>query len=345
MAIIPFIQQLLTLPRRVVITMHTQPDADAVGAALGLANFLKKDQHQVSIIAPTKFPNFLDWLPGREEIIVYQESEHALASQLIANAEIIFCVDFSLLSRIPEIRDLVEKSAAHKIVIDHHIDPVDFTNLAICDPKAAASTELIYELITRLEKKSYLDKKIAECLYVGIVTDTNSFKNPNSTARVHRIAADLLEYQIDIAKINKFIYDNNSLKKLKFLGFALNKRLVVRQEWATAYFVIQQADVRRFQLELGDTEGLVNYALSLQGIVLAALMKEKKDGVSFSFRSIGEFPVNKLAREYFEGGGHKNAAGGISRLPLLETIAKFEKIVQAESEKKHFTKNQLFYEN
>jgi phosphoesterase RecJ-like protein len=328
MAIIPFIRELLTSPRRIVITMHTQPDADALGASLGLANFLRKDHHQVSVIAPTNFPEFLDWLPGREGVTVYQGSKRELSATLIANADIIFCVDFALLSRIPELKDLIEQSNAIKIVIDHHIDPVDFTDLALWDPKAAASTELVYELISQLDKKSYLDKDIAECLYVGIVTDTNSFKNPNTTARVHRIAADLIGYQVDIAKINKLVYDSNSLKKLKFLSFALSKRLVVRPEWHTAYFVIQEADIRRFNLGVGDTEGLVNYALSIQGIVLAALIKEKKDAVSFSLRSIGEFPVNQLAKEYFEGGGHKNAAGGVSRLPLAETVAKFEEIIQ-----------------
>jgi phosphoesterase RecJ-like protein len=329
MDLIPFIQKLLSTPKRMIITMHTQPDADALGASLALALFLKKTGHQVNVIAPTSFPEFLNWLPGRSEVMVYSEDKRELATELITQADLIFCLDFALLSRIPEISDLVAQSSATKIVIDHHIDSTDFTDLAFWDPRAAASAELVYELIGELGKKAYIDKDIAECLYVGILTDTNSFKNPNTTPKVHRIAADLMEQQIDIAKINKLVYESNSLKKLKFLSFALNKLLVVRPEWHTAYFVVTEADAKRFNLGMGDTEGLVNYALSIKGIVLAALIKEKKDAVSFSLRSIGDFPVNTLAKEYFEGGGHKNAAGGISRLPLEATVAKFEEIVKS----------------
>ncbi len=330
MTLTPVIKKLLHTPKRIVITMHTQPDADALGASLGLALFLKKIDHQVSVVAPTTFPDFLNWLPGRPEVVVYNEESHPLVAELLAKADLLICVDFALLSRIPEISHLVTQSPATKFVIDHHTDPVEFTDLALWDPQAAASAELVYELIRALDKQAYIDKDIATCLYVGILADTNSFKNPNTTARVHRIAADLMEHAIDIAKIYQLIYENNSLKKLKFLSFVLNERLVVMPECHTAYLTVKEADAKRFALSNGDTEGLVNYALSIQGTMLAALMKERKDGVSLSLRSIGDFAVNTLAQKYFSGGGHKNAAGGLSRLSLEETVAKFEEIVKSE---------------
>ena len=329
MDIIPSLKKLLSLPKRIVITMHTQPDADALGASLGLAAFLKKKQHQVSVIAPTAYPDFLAWLPGILEVIVCGEGRKELSFELIKRADIIFCVDFAMLRRINELGEVVKNATATKVIIDHHLGMEDFADLVLWNPKAAAAAELVYQLIDELGEKAWIDKNIAECLYVGIVTDTGSFKNPNTTANVHRITANLIELEANVAKVNRLVYENNSLNKLNFISFAISHRLVVLAEYNTAYFVIKVSDARQFNLNTGDTEGLVNYALSIKGIVLAALINEKKDTVCLSLRSIGNFPVNVLAKEHFEGGGHKNAAGGTSRLSLEETAAKFEELVRA----------------
>ena len=310
--------------------MHTNPDGDALGTSLGLAAFLKKQGHQVSVIAPTSYPDFLEWLPGVSSVIIYDKSNQKLSLQLIVEADIIFCVDFAMLSRIHDLGPAVKSAKAIKIVIDHHLDMENFADLTFCNKKAAATAELVYDLIEALGANKYIDKEIAECLYVGIMTDTVSFKTPNTTPHVHRIVANLLELNIDIAKINKLIYENNSLNKLKFLSFVLSNRLTVLPAYRTAYFSIKVSDAKRFNLNSGDTEGLVNYALSIKDVTFAALIKEKQDGIYISLRSIGDIPVNTFAKKYFEGGGHKNAAGGISHLPLEETIIKFEELIKTQ---------------
>jgi len=329
MDIIPAIEkEILSQPKRIAITMHTNPDADALGASLGLAAFLKKKNHHVSVIAPTNYPEFLDWLPGIADVIIYEKNNQQLSFELIANADIIFCVDFAVLNRINDLAGPVSQAKATKIVIDHHLDTEDFADVMLWNPKATAAAELVYELIEALGETNCIDKSIAECLYVGILTDTVSFKTPNTTPHVHRIVANLLEFEVDVAKINKLVYDSNSLNKLKFLSFILSNRLTVLPDYKTAYIAIKSADAKQFNLNTGDTEGIVNYALSIKGIVLAALIKEKHDRVCISLRSVGDFAVNTFAKEYFHGGGHKNAAGGMSNLSLEETITTFEKLVK-----------------
>jgi len=330
MDIIPAIEkEILSQPKRIVITMHTNPDADALGASLGLAAFLKKKNHHVSVIAPTAYPEFLDWLPGIADVIIYEKNNQQLSFELITNADIIFCVDFAILNRINELASAVNQTKATKIVIDHHLDTEDFADLMLWNPKATAAAELVYELIEALGETDCIDKSIAECLYVGIMTDTVSFKTPNTTPHVHRIVANLLEFGVEVAKINKLVYDSNSLNKLKFLSFILSNRLTVLPDYKTAYIAIKSADAKQFNLNTGDTEGLVNYALSIKGIVLAALIKEKHDRICISLRSVGDFAVNTFAKEYFHGGGHKNAAGGMTNLSLEETINIFETLVKS----------------
>jgi phosphoesterase RecJ-like protein len=321
--------QIIGNPKKIVITMHINPDADALGASLGLALFLKKNHHSVSIISPNNYPDFLDWLPGISTIISYEKpSEQEAANQLIAAADIIFCVDFAMIHRIDKLGELVKNAAAKKIVIDHHLDIEHFADLMFWRPTAAASAELVYDLILALGKKDLMDKKIAECLYVGILTDTASFKTPNTTPHVHHVVAQLLEFGIDVNKISQLVYENNSLNKIRFLGFVLSKRLTVLPAYKTAYLAISMQDAKAFNLKAGDTEGLVNYPLSIKGISLAALLKEREQGVYLSLRSTGDFAVNTFAKQHFEGGGHKNAAGGISHLPLQDTITKFETLVK-----------------
>lgn len=329
MEIISAIQQEIQGPSRpIVIVTHTNPDGDALGASLGLAAFLKKKHHAVKVIIPTPYPEFLDWLPGIREIICYESSPTQVVEDLIAQASLIFCVDFSTLNRIAHLAGPVQQSKATKVVIDHHLDTEKFADLLLWNPKAAAASELVYELIEGLGEVDQIDKPLAECLYTGMMTDTACFTTPNTTPRIHRIVASLLEKQVDVAKINKLVYANQSFRKLQFLGFVLNKRLKILEKYRTAYIVIEAADAKQFNLGTGDTEGIVNYALSLKGVVLAALIKEKKDGIYLSLRSVGNVPVNIWAKTYFAGGGHKNAAGGVSHLSLEQTIAKFEELVK-----------------
>ncbi len=322
------LKALLSTPKHIVVTVHHRPDGDALGSGLGLAALLRKQQHQVQVIAPSAYPDFLGWLPGAPDVIVFEKKNQQKASDFLKKADVIFCVDFPTLCRLNGMEAMVRETTATKVVIDHHPNEGEFAALAFRDTTSAATAELLYEIFEGLGVQDLIDKDIAECLYVGIMTDTGSFKHATTTAKTHRIAARLIDHGADITKATHWVCRNNSLNKLAFLGFALSHRFVVLKEYNTAYFFITAEDYKNYALETGDTEGLVDYALSVRNIAFAATIKEKKDCISLSLRSSGEVPVNLWAKEHFGGGGHKNAAGGISQLTLAETVAKFEDLVK-----------------
>jgi phosphoesterase RecJ-like protein len=257
-----------------------------------------------------------------------KEGDHKKALGKLEKAELIFCLDFSVLNRVNELGELIRQSKAFVVNSDHHQDPEDFAQFRLWSTAAAATCELVYELIVELGDKNLIDKHIAACLYAGIMTDTGGFRHPNTTKNVHLVVAELLEAGADATAIANLIYDSNSLNRLKFIGFAITKRLVVREDLHLAYFVINKKDLKKYQSQTGDTEGLVNYALSLDGVKLAALFSEREDGVKISFRSSVDVAVNKFAAAHFGGGGHKNAAGGKSSLSLKKTVTRFESLVQ-----------------
>ncbi len=316
-------------PKKIVITTHHKPDADALGSSLGMANYLKKKNHSVTVITPSDYPSFLNWMKGNDEVINFEgPGQSEIAKELIREADLIFCLDFSSLKRLLDMGEYVKASKAILINIDHHQDPDDFADFKYCSTEAAATCELIYDLINKIGDIDLLDQDIAECLYAGIMTDTGGFKHPNTTKNVHLVTAELIALGADNSKIARLIYDTNSLNKLRFLGFALTRRLKILEESHTAYFSISKKDLRKYASQTGDTEGLVNYALSLDGIKIAALFTERKDGVKISFRSAEEVEINKFAASFFSGGGHKNAAGGISELTLDETVERFEHLIK-----------------
>jgi phosphoesterase RecJ-like protein len=290
--------------------------------------YLKKYGHDVNVISPTDYPEFLTWMKGNDEVINYEQGNEEISADLIEQAEMIFCLDFSALSRINSMGNMVAQSSAKKIVIDHHLDPEDFADYMEWSTEASATAELLFDLIVAMGDKEKIDKDIAECLYAGIMTDTGSFKHPNTTHNVLKIAAELVALGADVALVAKLIYDNNSLERLKLLGYSLSERLKTVDELNTAYFAISKKDLERFNSKTGDTEGLVNYALSIKGIRFAALLIDRGYEVKMSFRSVGDFSVNDFARNHFDGGGHKNAAGGSSKLSLQETVEKFENLLK-----------------
>ncbi len=319
----------LSSPKKIFITTHVKPDADALGSSLGMANYLVKKGHEVTVVTPSDYPSFLDWMEGNDKVLDFSNPKHtALAVQKLQEAEMIFCLDFSVLARVNELGELIRQSNGFVVNIDHHQEPEDFADFAYWSTKAAATCELIYELIVEMGDRSLIDKAIADCLYAGILTDTGGFRHPNTTKNVHLVVAELIEIGADSSQIANWIYDSNSVNRLKFIGFAISRRLTVREDLQTAYFTISKKDLKKYQSRTGDTEGLVNYALSLEGIKLAALFSEREDGVKISFRSSTEVSINKFAATFFNGGGHKNAAGGKSPLNLKETVAQFEKLVE-----------------
>ena len=316
------LQAFLKTPRTVVILTHFKPDADALGSSLGLAGYLKKKGHTPTVITPSDYPAFLNWMSGNSEVLVFQKEKPEQPAALIEKADIIFCLDFNSLSRINELGEMVQKSSAKKVLIDHHLEPQDFADFVEWDVQTASTAELVYKVIKNLGDQNLIDPSIAECLYAGIMTDTGGFRHPNTTHKVFEAAGELVDRGANPSKISKLIYDTNSLERLRLLGYVLSQKLQVLPEYKTAYIALDSDDLKKYGSQTGDTEGLVNFGLSIEGIQLAVLISERKDSVKLSFRSLGNFSVNDFARKHFEGGGHKNAAGGQSNLSFEETLKK-----------------------
>ena len=316
------LKNLLSAKQNVVITTHVNPDGDAIGSSVALLNFLIKMGHDVSVIVPNDYPDFLKWMKNDELIINYSNSKNE-SQEKIKNASLIFCLDFNNLNRINELGDYISDSKAKKVLIDHHLDPSDFYDFKIHDVKASATAELVYNFLIELDSNA-VDKDISEALYTGILTDTGSFKFSMSP-KVHKIVSDLMIRGVDIGFINNKIYDSNSLDKLKLIGYALSEKLEVISNGNAAYIVLSRKDLKDHNFKKGDTEGLVNYALSISNVNMAVLIIETKERIKFSFRSIGQFSVNEFAKKYFNGGGHKNAAGGSLEDKLSVALEKFLK--------------------
>lgn len=319
--------KLLAQPKKIVITTHHKPDGDAMGSSLGLYNYLIQQGHHAKVISPTDYPDFLSWLPGNGEVIIFTEQVKE-ATELIAAADLIFCLDFNALNRINEMGELVGESNALKIMIDHHLEPQDFDDYRYWDINACATAQLIYTFIVEeFNNKKFINKDVATCLYTGIMTDSASFSLPKTTSAVHRIVADLIDAGAINWQIHEQIYKNASENRLRFLGICLSERLEVLHEFKTAIIAVTKEDLEKYDVITGDTEGIVNYALSIAGIKLAAFIVERNDKVKLSLRSKGEFPANEICKKYFNGGGHRNAAGGMSTDSLEQVVAQFKLIL------------------
>ena len=322
-------RELISTPKNIVITTHFKPDADALGSSLGLAGYLKKKGHTVTVITPSDYPKFIAWMSGNEEVINYEDYKNrGKNNRLIANADIIFCLDFSVLARIEAMADQVKQSKAVKVMIDHHTFPEDFAQFTYHDTKAAATAQLIFQLIELLGDKALLDIPICECLYAGIMTDTGSFRHPSTTPAVHRIAADIMEMGVNTNLIHRRTYDSSPVERMKFLGYVLSEKLVVLPEYRVAYFTVTEEELKKYNSQTGDTEGIVNYGLQIEGIVMSIIIVDRPEAVKMSFRSVEEFAVNQLASKYFNGGGHKNASGGkTTGIGLQATIDKLMSVL------------------
>ncbi|QEC54085.1 phosphoesterase RecJ-like protein [Anseongella ginsenosidimutans] len=317
----------LMTPRRIVITTHHKPDGDAMGSSLALYHYLLQKGHTVHVITPSDYPYFLHWLPGNAEVVVFTAQQQK-AKELVKEAELIFCLDFNNLKRINELGEVIAGSSAPKVLIDHHLEPENFDQFRLWNSKACATAELIYEFITGLGDSPLIDKAIATCLYTGIMTDTGSFRFPSTTAAVHRIIASLIDAGAENSRIHELIYDTSSESRLRFLGYCLSEKLEVLPAYRTGLIAVSREELERFQVTTGDTEGIVNYALSIYNIKFAALIIDRSEVVKLSFRSKGEFPANEIAKKYFEGGGHRNAAGGQSKDALDEVVKKFKSVLE-----------------
>jgi phosphoesterase RecJ-like protein len=320
------IQALLSTKKKIVIIPHAKPDGDAMGASLALYNCLLQINHEVMVVSPTDYPDFLTWMEGNNSVIIYNDKS-ANANNAIAEAEMIFCLDFNSSDRIEKLQQPLLLSKAKKIMIDHHEGPQNFCDYTFSFPEACATCELVYHFIVQTGNKKYINKAIAECLYSGIMTDTGSFRFSSMTADTHRIIAEMIEAGVTNAKIHELIFDNFSEDRTHFLGYCLKDRLVVLKEFNTAYISASKDEMKKYNHRNGDAEGIVNYGLTIKGVRFSAFFSEREDQVRISFRSHEDFAVNEIAAKYFEGGGHKNAAGGKSKVSLDDTIAKFKSIL------------------
>ena len=317
----------LSTPQRILLIPHKNPDGDAMGACLGLQQFLLGFQDDVVVACPNEFPAFLKWMPGAADVILHTKDPEGVARQ-IREADLIFTLDFNSLDRTGAMAEALETTRARLVMIDHHQSPGDYAHLTYSDPKMSSTCEMVYRTIQALEGEGKLSADGASCLYAGILTDTGSFKFASTTPETLRVAARLMDCGADHVEIHRQIFDTNRPERLRLLGIALNN-LKILPSFRTAYITLSQEELDQCDFRKGDTEGFVNYGLSLEGVKLAVIMVENKQEeiIKMSFRSKGDFDVNTFARKHFNGGGHVNAAGGMSTLSLTETKEKLHQII------------------
>lgn len=319
---------LLNQPRTVVITMHQKPDADAMGSSLALKHFLLQFGHHVTVISPTNWASWVNWMPGCKEVIDYDFSKEK-AEQVLDKAEWLFCLDYNAFSRTKNMAAKLESLQCTKILVDHHREPDEKSfDYGVSDINKSSTCEMIYNFIIESGQSEKLTLEIAECIYAGVIADTGSFRFDSTNADVHRLVAHLKDLGLKHSRVHEALYDNFLENRLRFLGNTLQNRLEVFYEYNTALIAIPKSDLLKYYIKTGDTEGLVNYPLSIQGIKLAALVIDRDEERKWSFRSKGNFDCNTFARKYFNGGGHFNASGGRSSDSLDKTVAKFKQVLK-----------------
>ncbi len=317
---------LLQQPKKVFITTHHKPDGDAIGSMMGLYHYLVQKGHHVTPVSPGEIPDFLEWIPGVDNMINY-EADQAGALNALSGADLIFCVDFNDFSRTKYLTEQLEAATQPKILIDHHLLPKPVWGYGMSIPEKSSTCEMVYDFINLCGDNDLINTNIAECLYTGVMTDTGSFKFPVTSGAVHSMVADLKHKGLDHSKIHEEVYDSWTEARMRFLGYVLIEKMEIFHKYNSALITLSKKDQNLFKVQSGDIEGLVNYPLSISGIRFATLITERSDEIKLSFRSKGDFDVSKFAREHFEGGGHFNASGGRTKTSFVDTIAHFKKIL------------------
>lgn len=326
------VQNLLSTPKKIAIIPHRNPDGDALGSTLGLYHVLKQLNHEVKVISPNDFPDFIAWLPGSETVEIFEKDKEN-TTDFLNTSELIFTLDFNALHRTGDLMaETLGKISAPFIMIDHHQMPDDYAQVTISNVNFGSTCELLYNFLTDLELNHLINKDAATCLYTGIVTDSGSFKFQKTTGNTHRVVADLIDKGVNNPMVHESLFNTSSYSRLQLLGRAL-ENLKVLPNHKTAFTTLSQKELYEFNFQKGDTEGIVNYGLSIKNIDFAAIFIENKDEgiIKISFRSEGSFDVNEFARKHFNGGGHINAAGGKSLLSLNDTVNKFIDILALEN--------------
>lgn len=319
-------RKLIEKNNKIVILSHVSPDGDAIGSSLGLYHFLEKIGNDVNIIVPNAYPDFLGWIKGAKEIIVHEKYPD-FSAKIISEADLIFFLDFNALSRIPALAEYVEASPAKRIMIDHHLDPMIRCHVTISHPEISSTSELVFRLICGMGAFELITKPCAEAIYTGMMTDTGAFTYNSNHPDIYFIISQLLKKGIDKDLIYRNVYNNYSEDRIRLMGHTFKDNMYVYNEYSTAVIHLSQEELDAYHYKVGDTEGLVNIPLTIRGIVFSVFFKEEKGKIKISFRSVGNFPANKIAADYFNGGGHLNASGGEFMGTLSEAIYYFEGIL------------------
>jgi len=310
---------------KIVIVSHVSPDGDAIGSSLGLWHFLNSQDKNVHVIVPNAFPDFLKWMPGAKEVIQYNRYKE-FADKLIMEADVICCLDFNVLSRIDEMEEIVRVSPGRKMIVDHHLYPGDFARIVISHPQISSTSELVFRLICQLGNFSDITKEAAECIYTGMMTDTGGFTYNSNDREIYLIIGELLSKGIDKDEIYRNVFNTHSEGRLRLMGYVLYEKMQVFPQFNAALITLTREEQKKFQYKKGDTEGFVNMPLSMKGICFSVFLREdtEKDMIKVSLRSVGTFPCNEVATEFFNGGGHLNASGGEFYGPMEDAVALFK---------------------
>ena len=314
------LSNLLQTPQRIVILSHTNPDGDAIGSSLAWAEILRKQGHRVDCIVPNKYPYYLDFMPNCQSIINYKSDTEGRAAEAVRSADIIFCLDFHTMSRLEGLSDLIdENQRARRVLIDHHLDPVEDFDIMISYSEASSTCYLVALLVERMYGSEAISRTMAENLFVGMMTDTGNFAFSSVTPDVFRVVSLLAATGISIPDIHNFVYNSFSEGRARLFGYVINRKMKIFHNGTVAHMSITADEMKRFWFQQGDSEGFVNYPLTIKKMKMSAMFTEHSDFIRVSLRSRGDIDVNLFAQRYFNGGGHKNAAGGKSFMSMPET--------------------------
>ena len=331
------LKEMLAQPRlRIVILSHTNPDGDAVGSSLAWAEVLRARGHEVTCVVPNKYPYFLDWMPGIEEVVVFKTDTEGRAVKAIAEADVLFCLDFNAVSRLEILSETIQgNTTARRVLIDHHLQPDEGFDIVFSHPESSSTCFLVYCLVEAMYGTGAITRRMGELLYVGMMTDTGNFAFSHLTPELFRAVAVLLEKGISIPEIHNSVYNAYTEGRARLFGYAINRKMEVIQDGTVAYMSLLENEMRRFQFQQGDSEGFVNYALTIKKVKMSAMFLAHRKFIRVSLRSRGDVDVNLFARKYFSGGGHKNAAGGKSFVSMQETIDHYVRSVREFADEGH----------
>ena len=324
---IPQLRELLSTSKNICIVTHANPDGDALGSSLGFYQMLKEHHSNIKVVIPDRVPDFLKWLPGSDEVIVAYDSKE-LMEKAMAEADLVFCLDFNQLNRVNGVTEALTNTPGKRILIDHHPEPDSDFFLGLSVTSSSSTAEIIFEVCEALGYTTHITKDAASCIYTGIMTDTGSFSYAIGRGRTFEVLAHLIDAGIEKDKIHSLVFDSFSEQRMRLMGYCLKDKMVVLPHLRTAYISLSASEIKMFNHRVGDTEGFVNLPLSISGIVFSVFFSERDGVIKMSLRSRGNFAVNDFAKKHYSGGGHRNAAGGKSLLPLQETIAQFEQLVK-----------------